>query len=50
MKAKQVQWKNLLLKTMLWLIAEIVLNYVGLDNLADYGEFVFERSAIALVA
>lgn len=24
-----------------WLLAEVLLTIVGLDNLADYGEFVF---------
>jgi preprotein translocase subunit SecG len=46
MKTKQIQWKNLLVRTTLWLITEVVLNAVGLDNLADYSEFVFERNAI----
>jgi hypothetical protein len=44
MKTKQTQWKKILVRTSLWLAAEIVLNFVGLDNLADYSEFVFEKS------
>ncbi|NJP22346.1 MAG: hypothetical protein HC763_28755 [Hydrococcus sp. CRU_1_1] len=47
MKTKQIQWKTLLLRTTFWLITEVVLNAVGLDNLADYSEFVFERNTIA---
>lgn len=37
------QWQTLAAKTVFWLTAEIVLNLVGLDNLADYSEFVFGR-------
>ncbi len=39
----QVQWKKLLAKTIVWLAAEILLSFLGLDNLADYGEFLFVR-------
>ncbi len=37
----QVQWKKLLVKIIVWLAAEILLNFLGLDTLADYSEFVF---------
>ncbi|WP_421658951.1 hypothetical protein [Leptothermofonsia sp. ETS-13] len=30
-------------KATIWLAAEILLTVVGLDNLADYSEFIFER-------
>lgn len=30
-------------RIVLWLIAEIFLNLIGLDDLADCGEWVFER-------
>jgi hypothetical protein len=43
---KNVKWKKLLLKTTVWLVAEISLNFLGLDNLADYSEFLFERTMI----
>lgn len=36
-------WKHLLVQATIWVIAEVVLNVAGLDNLADYGEFVFGR-------
>lgn len=42
MKTKQTQLKKILVRTSLWLATEIVLNFVGLDNLADYSEFVFD--------
>ncbi|WP_293112457.1 hypothetical protein [Moorena sp. SIO4G3] len=31
------------MKVTTWLVAEIILNLIGLDNLADYGEFVFDK-------
>lgn len=36
-------WQKSLMKVIVWLAAEIILNCVGLDDLADYSEFVFER-------
>jgi hypothetical protein len=39
--------KKSVLKIVIWLVAEIILNVSGLDDLADYSEFVFEKSAIA---
>jgi len=36
-----ILWKNLLIKTVLWLVVEIILSLLGLDNIADYSEFVF---------
>jgi TctA family transporter len=41
-----VTWQKSLMKAMVWLAAEIILNCVGLDDLADYSEFVFERHEI----
>lgn len=45
----QVQWKKLLAKIIVWLAAEILLNFLGLDTLADYSEFVFDRDSINVV-
>lgn len=36
-------WRNTFTKIMAWLIVETILNLMGLDNIADYSEFVFER-------
>ena len=41
-----VRWQKLLVKTTVWLVAEIWLNFLGIDNLADYSEFIFERNEI----
>lgn len=43
------QWKTIWVKATIWLVTEIVLNLLGLDNLADYSEFLFEKElAIAM--
>lgn len=39
----KVQWKRILVKITVWLITDLLLNFLGLDDLADYGEFIFER-------
>ena len=40
-------WHKLFAKLLFWLTAEIVLNAVGLDNLADYSEFLLDHSQAA---
>ncbi|MDJ0637054.1 MAG: hypothetical protein QNJ34_28015 [Xenococcaceae cyanobacterium MO_188.B29] len=42
----KVIWKQSLYRVTVWLAAEIILNCLGIDNLADYSEFVFERNTI----
>ena len=43
----KVKWRKLFVETSAWATAEVMLNLVGLDNLADYSEFVFQAKAIA---
>ena len=45
----QVKWKILFVKSIIWLLAELCLNFLELDNLADYGEFVFERNVVVFL-
>ena len=42
----KVQWKKLLVKTTFWLVGEIWFNFLGIDNLVDYSEFVFARHEV----
>ena len=42
----QIRWKTLLSKILIWLVAEILLNSIGLDHLADYSEFVFDKNML----
>lgn len=38
-------WKRTVYKIGLWLTAEIWLNLIGLDNFADYSEFIFTQES-----
>lgn len=38
-----VQWNRLIARVAIWVVAEVVLNLIGLDTLADYSEFFFEH-------
>jgi hypothetical protein len=44
-----VRWRKLFARTTLWLAEEILLGLIGLDTLANYGEFVFEHHQQHLV-
>lgn len=44
----KIHWKTALLKTIVWIAAEIVLNCLGVDTLADYSEFLHDQEAISL--
>ncbi len=39
----KISWKILFTKTLFWLTTEISLTLMGIDDLADYGEFIFEK-------
>lgn len=43
------QWQKLFLKLTAWLIVEILLNCLGLDNVADYSEFIFSYKNLCQV-
>jgi hypothetical protein len=38
------------LEVLTWVVAEVALNLVGLDNLADYGEFIQDTRGKAAIA
>jgi hypothetical protein len=40
-------WKTLIVETTFWIAAEVLLNVTGLDNLADYSEFMNYQVAAA---
>lgn len=40
---KQINWKIFIIHLIFWLTTEFLLNIVGIDDLADYSEFIFER-------
>ncbi|MGD2180548.1 hypothetical protein [Lusitaniella coriacea] len=37
-------WKKAIAKIVVWIALEILLTILGLDDLADYSEFVLERN------
>jgi hypothetical protein len=36
-------WKHLIVEITIWLAAEVLLNVTGLDNLADFSEFMEQQ-------
>ena len=46
----EVKWSKLVLKIVVWLSAEIFLTALGLDNMADYSEFVFQSRALVQIS
>ena len=39
-----IQWKKLFLSLGYWLIAELCFNFLGIDDMADYTEFITEQN------
>ncbi|MEM7727079.1 MAG: hypothetical protein AAF208_12010 [Cyanobacteria bacterium P01_A01_bin.45] len=46
---KTARWKKLLCDISIWLIAEIILNLMGIDDLADYSEFLLGNKSTPLL-
>jgi hypothetical protein len=42
----KIHWKTLFIKGLTWILTEILLVLVGLDDIADYGEFVFRENFV----
>lgn len=43
----RVKWQKLLTNFALWAISETTLNFVGLDTIADYSEFLSAKEEVA---
>ncbi|MCG8364205.1 MAG: hypothetical protein MJA27_12855 [Pseudanabaenales cyanobacterium] len=39
----KVHWKTFFIRVSVWLAAEVLLNVIGIDDLADYSEYHFEQ-------
>lgn len=39
----QARWRKTLVKGTLWLSSELVLGLIGMDTMADYGEFLMQH-------
>jgi hypothetical protein len=46
----RVKWKMLITKVAVWMLLELSLSFLGLDQLADYSEFLSHPSSIFLVS
>lgn len=44
-----IRWQQLLVSLCLWFIAELFLNLVGIDDLVDYSEYIFDRHAVVML-
>jgi hypothetical protein len=44
----KVRWQQLLFTATFWLATEICFNFLGIDEIADYSEFIFDRQVIVL--
>ena len=45
----KIQWKKLSGKVIFWLGAEISLTLIGLDDLADYHEFLCQQKLVTSI-
>ena len=36
----KIQWQKLVVKIFFWLLVEVVFSLIGIDDLADYSEFL----------
>lgn len=43
-----VRWKQLVLAIILWIVSEVGLTWIGLDDLADCGEYLFKHREVAI--
>ncbi len=43
-----IRWKRLLLSITVWVISEVGLTWLGLDDLADCSEYIFKHRNVAI--
>jgi hypothetical protein len=46
----EIRWKKLMVQAIVAAASEVLLGYAGLDNLANYCEFLSDKNAIAISA
>jgi hypothetical protein len=47
---KKIKKRRLIFELFIWLLAEIVLGYLEMDNLADYSEYLKGQDMIVLLS
>ena len=45
----EIRQRQALTKVFIWLVAETMLGFAGLDDLADYSELIFERNTLVFI-
>ena len=45
-----MHWRKSLIYILIWFATEIILNLLGIDELADYGEFVFQKDSVITIS
>ncbi|WP_199194048.1 hypothetical protein [Pleurocapsa sp. CCALA 161] len=45
----KIKWKELVFKVSVWVALEVFFGYVGVDTIADYSEYIFDRSIITSI-
>lgn len=50
LSAMHIKWRKLVFRVGVWLTLELFFDRVGLDTIADYSEYIFEREFITLVS
>lgn len=43
-----IKWKKLVFRIGVWIALEAFFGYVGVDTIADYSEYIFDRNSITL--
>jgi len=49
LKPMKIRWTRLLVRSSIWLTAEMMLNSLGLDDVSDYVNFILEKSVTVLI-
>ncbi len=47
-RISDIRWKRLLLSCIVWVISEVGLTWLGWDDLADCGEYIFKHQQVAI--
>lgn len=45
-----IRWKFTMGRLLIWIFAEVVFSMLGMDDLADYSEFLFETDTPILIS
>jgi len=49
LKLMKIRWTRLLVRSSIWLTAEMMLNSLGLDDVSDYVNFILEKSVTVFI-